>query len=114
MLYPKTPAKKRRKTHKKSIMQQAEGACYLCVKLHGDYRKHRVLHEHHIFGGPNRQISETHGFKVKLCPDHHEFGPEAVHKDIKIMRMLQQDCQQEYEKTHTREEFTALIGRNYL
>lgn len=114
MLYPKTPAKKRRKKHKASIMPQIEGTCYLCIKLHGDYRKHPALHEHHIFPGKNRQISEANGFKAKLCPDHHEFGLEAVHQNIEILRILQRDCQREFEKTHTREEFMDLIGRNYL
>ena len=30
------------------------------------------------------------------------------------MRLLQQDGQRAYERTHSREEFMALIGRNYL
>ncbi|WP_418205773.1 hypothetical protein [Anaerotignum faecicola] len=27
---------------------------------------------------------------------------------------LKQDCQRKFEETHTREEFMAIIGRNYL
>lgn len=45
-------------------MQQKDGVCYLCAKLNGDIRLHRTLHEHHIFGGPNRSLSETEGLKV--------------------------------------------------
>ncbi len=114
VMYPKIPAKKKRKRHKKSIIRQQAGTCYLCVKLHGDYRTHRVLHEHHIFGGPNRSASEAEGLKVSLCPEHHETGPEAVHRNIQIMRMVQQAGQAEYEKTHSREEFMRLFGRNYI
>lgn len=59
-------------------------------------------------------ISEEHGFKVKLCPKHHRTGTDAVHQNIKNLRMLQKDAQREYEKTHTRQQFMELIGRNYL
>ena len=82
--------------------------------LYGNYQIHRVTHEHHVFGGPNRSISEAEGFKVHLCPVHHEFGPEAVHRNIEMLRILQQDCQREYESAHSRQQFIRLIGRNYL
>lgn len=114
MQFQKTKTNKKRKTHKKSILYQKKGTCYLCVRLHGDYRYHGILHEHHIYGGPNRAISEANGFKVKLCIGHHETGEEAVHRNHGTMRILQEDCQREYEKDHTREEFMALVGRNYL
>lgn len=114
MMYPKTQGKKKRKKHKASILMKKDGTCYLCVKLHGDYRIHQGLHDHHIFGGPNRPVSEAEGFKAWLCPGHHEYGPEAVHTNHDTMLLLQQDAQREYEKTHSREEFMELIGRNYL
>ena len=74
----------------------------------------RNLQEHHIFGGPNRKIAEAEGLKCWLCLEHHTQGSEAVHNNIKSMRILQQDAQQAYEKDHTREEFIRLIGRNYM
>lgn len=114
LLFPKTKAKKKRKTHKRSILHQKDGTCYLCITLHNDYRYHTVLHEHHVFGGPNRSISEAEGLKAYLCLDHHETGPEAVHNNAKIMRLMQQDAQRAYEKAHTRQQFLNLIGRNYL
>ncbi len=114
MKFPKAKTKKKRKTHKKSILHPKDGTCYLCIRLHNDYRYHSVLHEHHIFGGPNRSASEAEGLKAYLCPAHHEFGPEAVHNNISNMRLLQQDAQKAYEKTHTRQEFMDLIGWNYL
>lgn len=112
MMYPKT-RKKKRKQHKHSILHQKDGTCYLCMKS-GDYRRHQVVHEHHIFGGPNRQISEAEGMKVYLCLAHHIDGPEAVHNNIKNMRMLQEDGQRAYERTRSREEFMERFGRNYL
>lgn len=112
MMYPKT-RKKKRKQHKTSILHQKDGTCYLCMKS-GNYRRHQVIHEHHIFGGPNRQISEAEGMKVYLCLAHHIDGPEAVHNNIKNMRILQEDGQRAYERTHSRKEFMERFGRNYL
>ena len=114
MMYPKQKRRKKRKEHKPSILHQKDGTCYLCIKLRKDYRIHPVVHEHHIFGGPNRQISEAKGLKVYLCLEHHLWGHQAVHNNHEIMRLLQQDGQRAYERTHSREEFMALIGRNYL
>ena len=103
-----------RKKHTPSILQKKDGRCYLCMRMHDDDRIHGVLHEHHVFGGPNRQISEAQGFKVYLCLEHHETGPEAVHRNHETMLLVQQDTQRAYERTHTREDFMELIGRNYL
>lgn len=115
MMYPKPANRKKRMKHKASILHQKDGTCYLCIRLHGDYRCHPVTHEHHIYGGTaNRRISEAAGLKVHLCPDHHETGSEAVHRNQEYMRLIQQDGQKAYERTHTREEFMALIGRSFL
>lgn len=105
--------KKKRKKHKASILHRRNGICFLCA-LRGDYRYHKVLHEHHIFGGANRPLSEEEGLKVYLCVPHHVDGPEAVHNNADTMRMLRQIGQREYEKTHTREEFVEKFGKNYL
>lgn len=114
-LFPKQKTAKKRKTHKPSILHQKDGTCYLCIRLRGDYRIHPMLHEHHVYGGTaNRRVSEAAGMKVYLCPDHHEFGAEAVHNNYEYMRLIQRDCQRAYEQTHTREAFMALIGRSYL
>ena len=113
-MFPKTQTKKKRKIHKKSILHQKDGTCYLCMRLYRNYMKYCMVHEHHIYGGPNRAISEANGFKAYLCPQHHEFSKEAVHQDHELMRIMQQDCQRVFEETHTREEFMSLIGRNFL
>ena len=99
--------------HSPSILHQNPGECYLCERS-GAIRKWDYLEEHHIFGGPNRKISEQEGLKVKLCVWHHRNGPDAVHRNVSMMRILQQDAQRAYEQTHSREEFMRLIGRNYL
>jgi hypothetical protein len=84
------------------------------MKLDHNFAIHKGLHEHHVFDGQNKQISEENGFKVYLCWQHHTYGQQAVHNNIDNMRLIQQDIQREYEKTHTREQFMRLIGRNYL
>lgn len=114
MMYPKTQGKKKRKKHMASILQEKDGTCYLCVKLDGNYANHTVLHEHHVYGGPNRQISEAEGMKVYLCLNHHVVGPAAVHNNHENMRYLQREAQRVYERTHTRAEFMERFGRKYL
>ena len=65
------------------------------------HKKHLLLDEHHIFGGPNRMHSEETGLKVWLCLDHHTMGTLAVHRCPDTMRLMHRIGQQEYEKTHT-------------
>jgi len=106
--------KKTRRKHKPSIIHVKNGTCYLCI-LEGNYRKYHVLHKHHVFSGSaNRKISEEEGFTCWLCPEHHEFSRAAVHRNAENMARLRRIAQREYEKTHTREEFMTLIGKNYL
>lgn len=116
LMFPKNGPKKRRKKHRASIIQPKDGGCYLCEKLHGDYRRKKT-EEHHVYFGPGqRAISEAYGFKVYLCRRHHEYdgGMEAVHRNHNVCRMVQRDVQRRFEETHSREEFMALIGRSYL
>jgi len=51
---------------------------------------------------------------VNLCHWCHQVPPKGVHHNKKNRIALRQICQREYEKTHTREEFIAEFGRNYL
>ena len=80
-----------------------EGVCFLC----GRYGR---LDTHHIFGGPNRGLSDEDGLTVKLCRTCHE----AAHKYKYVHDLLHQKGQEEYEKTHTREEFMRRYGRSWL
>ena len=72
------------------------------------------LHEHHIFGGRNRKISEQYGFKVWLRADWHNMSDYGVHFNKDFNMYLKRTCQKKFEETHTRAEFAALIGKNYL
>lgn len=92
----------------KSILQSSK-ECYVTGSTDD-------LHQHHIYRGVNRKISDKHGFFVWLRSDWHNGADYGVHgkdgKDLDIL--LKQLCQIEFEKVHSREEFMALIGRNYL
>lgn len=106
--------RKKRQQHPPSIMHAKDGTCYLCVRLHGDYRQWPVLHKHHIFGGVNRKHSETYGLTVYLHPEHHQYGPEAAHDNQAVMDMLHKEGQQAFERDHTRDEFYRVFGRYYI
>ena len=72
--------------------------------------------EHHgFFGTGQRQISEKHGFKCRLCPTHHRAQPQGVHGGNRALDLtLKRHFQEEFEKEHLRSDFMRLIGRNYL
>ncbi len=86
---------------------QENKECYVTGRTEG-------LHKHHIFGGPNRQISEKNGFYIWLIPAFHNLSDKGIHFDKSFDLSVKRACQREYEKTHSREEFMKLIGRNYL
>lgn len=100
----------------KSIMQENKKICYICSKI-GMGREQRGLEEHHIYGGHGRrEISERYGMKVYLCPGHHQFGPDAVHKlpnegwDL----MLKQIGQERFEQVYPNLDFIKTFGKSYL
>ena len=92
---------------KKSILQRNMDECFIC-------RTTQDLHLHHIYEGSRRQISDKHGFVVRLCARHHNMSDDSVHMNEAMNRRLKRLCQRVYEKTHTREEFMELIHKNYL
>lgn len=100
----------------KSIMQDKEaGQCYLCCLLHRDYSIKTVRQEHHVMGGTaNRKLSEKYGLKVYLCPWHHLYGPEAVHKNAEIAEMLHKEAQKAFMRSYPELDFRATFGKNYL
>lgn len=88
-------------------MNTKPGTCFLCgIRCN--------THRHHIFDGPNRRLSEKDNLVVFLCPSCHNVGKVNVHNNIALRRRLQRMGQEEYEKTHTREEFVKRYGRNFL
>ena len=99
----------------KSILQDKEnGFCLLCLALHHDGSR-KITEEHHVmFGTADRKISEKHGLKVYLCPDHHRTGKEAVHRDKDIDNALRRMAQRVFERERGHEEWMRLFGKNYL
>lgn len=110
MAFPKPGKKKKRKTHKKSILHTQKGYCYLCVHLNGNYRKQYTEEHHIVYGSGQREISEAEGLKVDLCRKHHE----EIHGSRKMRELLCRIAQEEYEQTHTREEWRDRFKKNYL
>lgn len=92
----------------KSIMQ-TEKECFVS-------RRTDNLHKHHIFfGTANREVSEQNGFWIWLTGElHNQDSKKDIHSTPAFNLKIRQLCQAKYEKTHTREEFMQLIGRNYL
>ena len=97
----------------KSIMQEKDGRCYLCMLLHDDYSV-KIVQEHHvIFGRANRKLSEKYGLKIYLCIWHHTEGPEAVHKNAEIARMLKVSAQRIFRKVFPELDWMSIFGKNY-
>lgn len=55
--FPKEETKKKRMSHPASILGSRKGRCYMCSRC-------GQTQEHHIFGGPNRTLSEKYGLEV--------------------------------------------------
>ncbi len=92
---------------KKSIITNNMACCYVCGK------PRQAIH--HIFmGNPLRKISDANGFTVPLCYHHHNGSAEGVHFNRQLDLRFKRLCQKIFERTHSREEFIKLIGRNYL
>lgn len=97
----------------KSIMEDPEvKTCYAC----GCYATQGFMHVHHIFGGPNRKLSERYGLKVHLCYVCHEDGERGVHgRNVELMDRLHREGQEAFERVHgDREVFTKIFGKNYI
>ena len=100
----------------KSIIQENKKVCYLCKTIYGKDYERNDTEEHHIFPGNNRKNSEKYGLKVYLCPECHQFGPEAVHKfpnqgnDL----LLKQIAQAKFKKHYPNLDFMQIFGQNYL
>lgn len=87
---------------RKSILTTKMKICYLCGS--------KAVDIHEIFKGSNRLTSIKNNFCIPLCRKCHT----KTDNQIELLRYLQKECQKEYEKTHTREEFMKITGRNYL
>ena len=98
----------------KSILQKKDGTCFLCSILRQDY-SHKYTEEHHvIYGKGRRKLSERYGLKVHLCIEHHRVGPEAVHNNAEIRRLLEWTAQVVFEKKYGKAKWMEVFGENYL
>lgn len=100
----------------RSIMHSKDDrTCYLCMLLRDDFSARVDLQEHHAMPGTaNRRLSERYGLKVYLCLEHHLVGPEAVHNNKRLLRLLQANAQMAFERKHSHEKWMEVFGRNYI
>lgn len=114
----------------KSIIQDKKtGRCFICERWRGDESEKRDLEEHHIFYGPNRNLSEKYGLKVMLCRYHHQGDIQGAHdaihnnpdktNDIRLKQIGQQAWERKYAKAEAgteeaHQEFRRIFGKNYM
>ena len=101
-------AERDRKGYAPSIIQR-DSRCYICGS---DGHNHR----HEVFPGPLRQKSKALGMWVHLCPNCHQNGSKAAHRDSATANWLKRKAQ-EAAMTKYRwdtEKFIQVFGRNYL
>lgn len=95
----------------RSIIQTNDDRCFWCHMA-------MATETHHIFGGPNRRLSEEDGLKIRLCHACHEEAHSGKHSG-EMQKKLHQLGQIQWEmrygtEGHEREQFMARYGRNYL
>ncbi len=92
----------------KSIMQE-EKACYVTGSTMN-------LHEHHIFEGSRRQLSEKYGLKIWLRADWHNMSDYGIHFnksfDLSVKRKAQAIAMRKYNWSIS--DFIKIFGKNYL
>lgn len=88
--------------------------CYLCEIIDGVYNI-QDLQLHHIFHGTaNRKNADKWGCYCYLCPSHHLYGEDAVHRDSEIDLGLKKIAQLRFEQEYSHEKFMEVFGKNYL
>ena len=65
---------------------QTEKRCYISGRTD-------CLERHHVFGGPNRKLSEKYGLWVWLNHEYHNEPPNGVHFNRVARLMLQAEGQ---------------------
>lgn len=90
----------------KSIIQ-TDDKCFLCHMAYG-------TDTHHIFGGPNRKLSEADGLKIRVCRACHTEIHEGKHSG-ELQKTLHQLGQLKWEdKYGSREDFMKRYGRSWV
>lgn len=83
MAFPKPGKKKKRKIHKKSILNSQKGICYLCARLNGDYSVKQTEEHHILFGAGQRAIDTVKILSVATLHDEFGFGTQRCDRFIK-------------------------------
>lgn len=97
----KTSKLRKLEQQRHSILTDNLGKCYICGQPASEI--------HEIYAGSNRKQSMKYGFCVPLCRLCHF----TTQTNAERMTELKEMCQAEFEKTHSRAEFMAIIGKNY-
>lgn len=96
------------RTQAKLNKRRRRKKCAMCGRSQEDGV---TLTTHHVFHGRKyKKLSDKYGFVITLCWECHK----RLHSSRVVDRMVQQTMQHEYEKTHSREEFVALMGRSWI
>jgi hypothetical protein len=67
-----------------------------------------------FYGTANRKKSEEFGCWVYLCAGHHNMTDYSVHFNKELDLKLKKECQKEFEKYGSREDFRRIFGKSYL
>lgn len=102
---------------KSIIPGDKENCCFICGSCDR-------VENHHIFGGPDRDVSEKYGLKVYLCNAHHHGTSGAHGKEGKsLQKYLHETGQQAIEeqwiragltKDEARARFMREFRKSYL
>lgn len=92
---------------KKSRLVEDLEHCVICGK--------DVINIHHVFHGVcNRHLADEDGYIIPLCHYHHNGSTRAIHFNRELDLYWKRIAQEDYENTHTREEFIKRYGKSYL
>lgn len=103
---------------KLSMIEQAEGTCFLCTCIYNDWSRKNSLHRHHIFYGCRHDKAEKYKLTINLCPYHHtgdiNGNSEAIHHNHEIDMRIKAFAQFIFERTYSRELFVKEFGKSWL
>lgn len=92
----------------KSVLQ-TEKECFVCKRTTN-------LHVHHVlYGTANRKKSEQYGYKIYLCPEHHNMSSNGIHFNRPLDLSIKAMAQKHFEKNHgSRTDFIKEFGKSWL
>lgn len=92
----------------KSIISN-DRACWVCGSV-------RDLHKHHVFGGANRNLSETYGCWLYLCAHHHNMSNQGIHFDPQLDALVKKTTQRRWMTFYgkNKDDFIRVFGRSYI